>query len=98
MTVEAPEATRERLVDWDAVLDRKPQLHPMQVELLRRAATEEVSPKDWAAEHEVPLANVAYHVVQLHKAKLLICVRRVPRRGAVQHFYRLAEVARVREA
>jgi DNA-binding transcriptional ArsR family regulator len=49
-----------------------------------------MSPSDLAKELEAPLGNVSYHVRQLEKAKVLKLVKTLPRRGAVEHFYKRA--------
>lgn len=48
----------------------------------------EASPKELAAEFEIPLANVAYHIQVLRKLKLIRLVKKTPRRGAVEHHYK----------
>jgi predicted ArsR family transcriptional regulator len=47
------------------------------------------SPTEIADELGVPLGNVAYHVRQLAALKLIRLVKRTPRRGAVEHHYKV---------
>jgi DNA-binding transcriptional ArsR family regulator len=58
----------------------------------------EASPKELAAEFEIPLANVAYHIQVLRKLKLIRLVRKTPRRGAVEHHYRADQAAHIDNA
>lgn len=53
------------------------------------------SPKDLAEALDVPLGVASYHVRMLRDRGLIDEARTEPRRGALQHFYRLAETARV---
>lgn len=63
--------------------------HPMrQSILLLMHAHEAVSPKELAAEMNVPLSNVAYHVRALTKCDAIVLAGEQPVRGTVQHFYR----------
>jgi hypothetical protein len=52
----------------------------------------QASPKELAAEFNLPLANVAYHIQVLRRLKLIRLVKKTPRRGAVEHHYK-ADVA-----
>lgn len=65
-------------------------VHPLALEVLRRAAAGETSPKQLADQLGEKLPNVSYHVGQLRAKGLLVLVRTEPRRGAVEHFYELA--------
>jgi DNA-binding transcriptional ArsR family regulator len=62
--------------------------HPLRVRMLSILQEREASPKELAAEFEIPLANVAYHIQVLRKLKLIKLVKKTPRRGAVEHHYR----------
>lgn len=62
--------------------------HPLRLEILRLLNSREASPNEMAAELGEPLGNVSYHVRMLHKFDCVELVRTVPRRGAVEHFYR----------
>lgn len=46
------------------------------------------SPTEFAAELELPLGNVSYHVNELEKYGCVELVRTQPNRGALEHFYR----------
>jgi len=54
-------------------------------------AEEAMSPKLIAANLELDLRSVAYHVRVLKKLGCIELVETLPRRGAVEHFYRAAE-------
>ncbi|MEA2441375.1 MAG: hypothetical protein QOH76_2799 [Thermoleophilaceae bacterium] len=62
--------------------------HPLRVRMMAILQEREASPKELAAEFEIPLANVAYHIQVLRKLKLIKLVKKTPRRGAVEHHYR----------
>lgn len=65
--------------------------HPTRVRILRFLKDAEVaSPNTMATEFRVSLGSVSYHVRRLHKLGFLKLVKQVPRRGATEHFYRLA--------
>jgi hypothetical protein len=57
----------------------------------------EASPKELAAEFEIPLANVAYHIQVLRKLKLIRLVKKTPRRGAVEHHYKADKGAHIND-
>lgn len=63
--------------------------HPLRVQILGALERRTASPNELAAELGAPLGNVSYHVRQLASAGLLELVRETPRRGAVEHYYRL---------
>jgi len=64
--------------------------HPTRIALLRRLVEEpEASPTTLAATLELPLANVSHHIRFLRDAQRIVLVRKVPRRGAVEHLYTL---------
>jgi len=48
------------------------------------------SPKEIAAELKEGLSQVSYHVKVLRECRLIVVDHEVPRRGAVEHFYRAA--------
>jgi DNA-binding transcriptional ArsR family regulator len=62
--------------------------HPLRARMLSVLLEREASPKELAAEFEIPLANVAYHIQVLRKLKLIRLVKKTPRRGAVEHHYK----------
>jgi DNA-binding transcriptional ArsR family regulator len=63
--------------------------HPLRPRILQILAVRgEASPNEIAAELEVPLGTLSYHTRLLRDAGWIELVREVPRRGAVEHFYR----------
>lgn len=48
------------------------------------------SPKEISEELDEPLGQVSYHVLVLRDCRLIVLDHKVPRRGAVEHFYRAA--------
>lgn len=83
-------------IDW-AVIGQE-SLNRLQVRILR-ALDEEgpdgnriaCSPSKLAGEFDEPLGNVSYHMAALAKRGWVVETERLPRRGAVEHFYALAE-------
>jgi DNA-binding transcriptional ArsR family regulator len=69
--------------------------HPLRARMLSILQEREASPKELAAEFDIPLANVAYHVQVLRKLKLIKLVKKTPRRGAVEHHYRADHQAHI---
>lgn len=69
-------------------------MHPTRVrilEVLVAKAPEPASPSDMARELDgTTLGQVSYHVRALVTAGLLELVSTAPRRGALEHFYRVA--------
>jgi DNA-binding transcriptional ArsR family regulator len=61
--------------------------HPLRTRILAALENRTASPTDLAAELEAPLGVVSYHVRRLHSLRFLKLVKRVPRRGAVEHYY-----------
>ena len=81
-------------INWEKVA--RARVHPTQVavlELLEMDRGRALSPNEIAFELREPLGNVSYHVTQLAEAGLLELVSAEPRRGALEHYYALAEVA-----
>jgi DNA-binding transcriptional ArsR family regulator len=63
--------------------------HPLRPQILQILATRgEASPNEIANELGVPLGTLSYHTRLLRDAGWIELVREVPRRGAVEHFYR----------
>lgn len=89
--VSAPPAATT--LDWGALARRV--MHPTAVAVLELLAVvadqdePERSPLDLARVIHAPLGVVSYHVRMLAGRGLIECVRTEPRRGALQHFYRL---------
>jgi DNA-binding transcriptional ArsR family regulator len=67
----------------------KAMAHPLRLRILAALEHRTASPSELAEELEAPLGNVSYHVRQLHGLGLLKLVKETPRRGAVEHYYRL---------
>lgn len=63
--------------------------HPLRVEILRQLEKGTGSPKELADRTGQPLGNVAYHVRVLCESECIELVGTEPRRGTVEHFYRL---------
>jgi DNA-binding transcriptional ArsR family regulator len=63
--------------------------HPLRPRILQILTLRgEASPNEIAAELNVPLGTLSYHTRLLRDAGWIELVREVPRRGAVEHFYR----------
>ena len=63
--------------------------HPLRPRILQILTVRgEASPNEIAAELGVPLGTLSYHTRLLRDAGWIELVREVPRRGAVEHFYR----------
>jgi DNA-binding transcriptional ArsR family regulator len=62
--------------------------HPLRHRLLVRLNEGEASPVQMAREFEQPVGNVSFHVRTLAAVGAIELVRTVPRRGAIEHFYR----------
>jgi len=63
--------------------------HPLRLEILRQLEKGTGSPKELADRTGQRLANVSYHVRVLCECECIELVRTEPRRGAVEHFYKL---------
>ena len=61
--------------------------HPLRTRILAALENRTASPTQLADELEAPLGVVSYHVRRLHALRFLKLVKRVPRRGAVEHYY-----------
>lgn len=61
--------------------------HPLRTRILATLENRTASPSEIAIELEAPLGVVSYHVRRLHALRFLKLVKRVPRRGAVEHYY-----------
>jgi DNA-binding transcriptional ArsR family regulator len=64
--------------------------HPLRTRVLAALEGRTASPSQLAAELEVPLGVLSYHVRRLTALGFLRLVKRVPRRGAVEHYYTAA--------
>lgn len=64
--------------------------HPLRVQIVAAlAGGARRSPSDLAGELGLPLGNVAYHVRQLAGLNVIELAATRPKRGAVEHIYRL---------
>jgi DNA-binding transcriptional ArsR family regulator len=61
--------------------------HPLRTRILGALDGRTASPSELAADLEAPLGVVSYHVRRLVALGFLKLVKRVPRRGAVEHYY-----------
>ena len=61
--------------------------HPLRTRILSALEGRTASPSELAAELDAPLGVVSYHVRRLAGLRFLKLVKRVPRRGAVEHYY-----------
>jgi DNA-binding MarR family transcriptional regulator len=80
--------------DKQLVISAAEALHPTQIRVIEFIATEGGcwSPNGMREILDEPLGNVSYHVKELAKAGVLVLEKTEPRRGAVEHFYRLADL------
>ncbi len=63
--------------------------HPLRVQILDRLENGTASPSQLAEQIGAPLGNVSYHVRRLESLGVLKLERKVRRRGAVEHYYRV---------
>lgn len=61
--------------------------HPLRGRVLAALEDRTASPSELATELDVPLGVLSYHIRRLTSLGFLKLVRRVPRRGAVEHYY-----------
>jgi DNA-binding transcriptional ArsR family regulator len=61
--------------------------HPLRTRILATLENRTASPSEIAEELGAPLGVVSYHVRRLQALKFVKLVKRVPRRGAVEHYY-----------
>lgn len=61
--------------------------HPLRPRILITLENRTASPSELARDLNASLGVVSYHVRQLHSLGFLRLVKRVPRRGAVEHYY-----------
>jgi DNA-binding transcriptional ArsR family regulator len=80
-------------VPWEAL--SRAFIHPQRVSILEVLAMDGgrvLSPNELSQELQASIKTVSYHVRELAKAGLLELDDERPVRGAVEHFYSLAEV------
>ena len=63
--------------------------HPLRPIILAKCRDEARSPSDIAREVGASLGVVSYHVRVLESHGLLRLVKKVPRRGATEHYYKM---------
>lgn len=83
-------------IDWERVA--RARVHPLQISVLELLTIDNgraMSPSEMAVELQEPLGNVSYHASTLADAGSIELVDTVQRRGALEHYYRLAEAAGV---
>jgi len=61
--------------------------HPLRTRILAELEGQTASPSELAGKLDAPLGVVSYHVRRLEALGFLKLVKRVPRRGAVEHYY-----------
>jgi DNA-binding transcriptional ArsR family regulator len=72
--------------------------HPLRVQILSLLDGNVRSPKELAGELGEPLGNVSYHVRTLADLDLIELLKKVPRRGAIEHYYRAPSRLNIRRA
>jgi len=72
--------------------------HPLRTRILAALENRTASPSEIADELGAPLGVVSYHVRRLHALRFLKLVKRVPRRGAVEHYYTTVAGPRITNA
>lgn len=80
-------------IDWERLARAK--VHPTQISVLELLTIDNgrvQSPSELAFELQEELANVSYHVSALADDDLIELAEAIPRRGALEHYYRLAPV------
>jgi DNA-binding transcriptional ArsR family regulator len=72
--------------------------HPIRAQILGALEDRVASPNQLAGELGVSLGSVSYHVHRLVDLGFLKLVKRVPRRGAIEHYYTLIMLPRITDA
>ncbi|HEX7060215.1 MAG TPA: helix-turn-helix domain-containing protein [Solirubrobacterales bacterium] len=62
--------------------------HPLRARILAILNERVASPKELAQTLDRPLSTVSYHVQVLKKYECIELVKKLPRRGAIEHWYR----------
>jgi DNA-binding transcriptional ArsR family regulator len=81
-------------VNWELLA--RANTHPLRVSILEVLGLDggrTLSPKDLSLELQSPLSTVNYHVTELRRSELIEVVDERQVRGAIEHFYRLADSA-----
>jgi DNA-binding transcriptional ArsR family regulator len=69
--------------------------HPLRVQILRLLEEKDMSPVEIATALDLPVNRVSYHMRQLARFDLIKLAKTTPRRGAVEHHYRLQARPRI---
>ncbi|HET8672478.1 MAG TPA: winged helix-turn-helix domain-containing protein [Thermoleophilaceae bacterium] len=69
--------------------------HPLRVQILRLLEEKDMSPVEISSALGLPVNRVSYHMRQLARFDLIKLVKTTPRRGAVEHHYRLQARPRI---
>jgi DNA-binding transcriptional ArsR family regulator len=69
--------------------------HPLRVQILRLLEEKDASPVEISTALGLPVNRVSYHMRQLARFDLIKLVKTTPRRGAVEHHYRLQARPRI---
>src|SRR5579859_7881418 len=72
--------------------------HPLRTRLLAALEGRTASPSELADELGAPLGVVSYHVRRLQALGFLKLVKRVPKRGAIEHYYTAKARPRITDA
>src|SRR4051812_12388822 len=72
---------------FDAAVMARTVSHPLRSKLFRALQKRRASPRELSDEFGVPLANISYHIHTLVDLGVVRLVRRVPRRGTIEHYY-----------
>ncbi len=86
---------------WHDITDpalAKALAHPLRTRILAMLEVRTASPSELADELDAPLGVVSYHVRRLEALGFLKLVKREPRRGAVEHYYRTTGRPRITNA
>jgi predicted transcriptional regulator len=80
------------IIDWERLA--RSECHPLRVSVLELLTIDNgraMSPNEMSFELQVPVTRLSYHVTELAAAGLLDPAGTEQRRGALEHYYRLAE-------
>src|SRR3954452_24721554 len=72
--------------------------HPLRVQILGVLEKRAASPNELAQELGAPLGNVSYHTRELLRFGLVELVKKTPRRGAIEHYYKATKQPQITEA
>lgn len=72
--------------------------HPLRVQILGILETRAASPNELSQELGAALGNVSYHTRELLRFGLVKLVKKTPRRGAIEHYYKATKQPQITEA